>query len=187
MLSGEKVTLNGGLALNSYQEDTDIDRHKYVYACLGQLYFVGGNLSDDTCAIFLNKDLLKQPSCLVQDQKFQKQLGLGNSSLNFNSDRKDLYQDTNQSSLVAADYVNLMAIGMATGVVDYNSTFPEIMFKDEVASSKIDYVLQPYSDNYTSSTKNNQADYEAFEDEISNLENVKNDPKNKAKTDKWYL
>lgn len=114
LLNGEQVTLNGGLALNSYQEDIDIDRHKYVYACLGQLYFVGGNLGNDTCAIFLNKDLLKQPSCLVQDQKFQNQLGLGNSNLNHNSGRKDLYQDTNQSSLIATDYVNLMAIGMAT-------------------------------------------------------------------------
>ena len=32
--------------------------------------------------------------------------------------------------------------------------------------------------------KNNQADYEAFEDDISKLENAKNDPKNKAKTGK---
>lgn len=49
------------------------------------------------------------------------------------------------------------------------------MFKDEVESSKIDYVLQPYSDNYTSSTENNQADYKGFESDISRQENAKTD------------
>ena len=142
LLSAEKVVEIGGIHPNTYIEDIEIDRHKYVYACLGELYFAGAP-QRDMCAMILNKSLLKLPSTLIQDQKFQKQLGLGNLTITSFSNKNEMYQDFNESSLTATDYITLMSLGISTGTIDYNSTFPEVMLRDNVPSNKIDCILQP--------------------------------------------
>jgi hypothetical protein len=147
LLSGDQIVQKGGSAYNTFEEDIQIDRHKYVYACLGELYMAGG-APNDMCAVIINKSLLKDPSCLVQDYKFMDQLiktKVEHSSLNM----KEGFQKTNESTLIGQDYISMLALGMATNVVDYNSTFPEVMIKDKVSVDKIDCILEPSTETNT--------------------------------------
>jgi len=79
---------------------------------------------------------------LVQDYKFMDQLiqpEIEHSSLKM----QERFQKTNETTLVGQDYISMLALGIATNVVDYNSTFPEVMIKDKVPVDKIDCILEP--------------------------------------------
>ena len=143
LISGKKAKEMKGSAINTNQKDEKLNRDEYAYASLGYLYMIGNKILDtDTRAIVLDSKILKAPNTIIQDEFLQNQIGLGEIS----SKSEEIYKDLTLSSMLASDYIEVLATGIATDVIDPVNTFAEVMVKDNIPYSDIKYILEPLSD-----------------------------------------
>ncbi len=140
----------------TYQEDIDLGREKYVYFSWGSFYLgkygADAHESSDLNAIVLDGTEIHNPQCVVQDQHLYRALGLSEKrrmSTDHEEDTSNIYEPLAESTLLGSDYVRMLSTAMATGVWKdlEEGPFPEVMFRDNVKKEQIQAYIQNEPEN----------------------------------------
>jgi hypothetical protein len=117
---------------NTNEADFQTDRHKLVYFTLGNIY-MGGNNTSKQIVFVLNGSNLRNPKFVVQDHYIGSKFCPNVTHEN--------YQQLNASSMLGQDYVDFVATGIATKVLNWENLNSEILLRDALDPKLIRVVL----------------------------------------------